>query len=436
MFFSYLFKNKESKNAIWLISGKIAQMLMSLVVGILAARYLGPNNYGLIGYGSAFVAFFTAICTLGINYVIIKDFVDNPKEQGLAIGSVIFLRGIFSLCSALMIIGISAFLDSNEPLTITVVALCSISLFFQIFDTIHFWFQSQYQSKVTAIATFVAYFATSLYKILLLIFQKDVRWFAFASSVDFIVLGLLLLVIYWRNGGPKLKISLKKGFSLLSKSYHYILSGMMVAIYGQTDRLMLKQMLDESSVGCYTIAVTVSTMWVFVLAAIIDSVVPTIMRLHKSDYNAYENKNCQLYSIVFYASMGVSLLLTLSSDIVIGIMYGEAYAPSAPILKIVTWYVAFAYLGVARNAWVVCENNQKYLKYMYLGAAILNVILNLIMIPVWGARGAAAASLVTQFATSILLPYLFQPMRKNTLLILRAINPLFVLHQITRKNGN
>ena len=196
MFLSHFFKNKESKNAIWLISGKIAQMLMSVVVGILAARYLGPSNYGLIGYGTAFVAFFTALCTLGINYVIIKDFVDNPNEQGVAIGSVIFLRGIFSLCSAIMIVGISFLLDNNEPLTIAVVALCSISLFFQIFDTIHFWFQSRYQSKNTAIATFIAYFATSLYKILLLILQKDVRWFAFASSIDFIVLGIILFVMY------------------------------------------------------------------------------------------------------------------------------------------------------------------------------------------------------------------------------------------------
>lgn len=421
MISSILLKSKESKNAIWLISGKIAQMLLSLIVGILTARYLGPSNYGLIGYGAAFVAFFTALCTLGINYVIIKDFVDHPEDQGLAVGSVIFLRGISSLCSAAMIVGISCVLDANEPLTIVVVALCSISLFFQIFDTLNFWFQSRYQSKVTAVVTFIAYFATSLYKIVLLVLQKDVRWFAFANSIDFIVLGALLLIMYYRYGGPKLKFSWKKGKYLLSKSYHYILSGMMVAIYGQTDRLMLKQMLDESSVGYYTIAATVSTMWVFILAAIIDSIVPTIMRLHKNDYCAFERKNCQLYSIVFYASMGVSLLITIFADFIIRLMYGEAFVPSASVLKIVTWYTAFSYLGVARNAWIVCENNQKYLKYMYFGAAVLNVLMNYFMIPVWGAEGAAMASLLTQIATSIVLPCFFKPMRRNVILMLKAI---------------
>ena len=117
------FLTKESKNAGWLIGGKVAQMLLSLVVGILSARYLGPSNYGLIGYGMALVSFFMAFCTLGINSVIIKDFVDNPHEQGVAIGSTLMLRGLSSLCSALMIIGISFFLDASEPITITVVTL-------------------------------------------------------------------------------------------------------------------------------------------------------------------------------------------------------------------------------------------------------------------------------------------------------------------------
>ena len=196
---------------------------------------------------------------------------------------------------------------------------------------------------------------------------------------------------------------------------------------------MLKQMLDESSVGYYTIATTVSLMWVFILAAIIDSIVPTIMQLHKKDYIAFERKNCQLYAIVFYASMGVSLLLTLSSDFVVRIMYGDAYAPSASILKIVTWYTAFSYLGVARNAWIVCENNQKYLKYMYFGAAVLNVALNYVLIPVLGANGAAFASLITQVSTSLVLPCLFKPMRKNTWLMLRGMNPFLLVDLFKQK---
>ena len=72
-------------------------MLLSLVVGVLTARYLGPGNYGLVNYGAAYVGFFSSLCTLGINNVIVKDFIDHPDEQGTAIGSNACSKGAIKL---------------------------------------------------------------------------------------------------------------------------------------------------------------------------------------------------------------------------------------------------------------------------------------------------------------------------------------------------
>lgn len=101
-------------------------------------------------------------------------------------------------------------------------------------------------------------------------------------------------------------------------------------------------------------------------------------------------------------------------------MYGAEYAPAGLPLKIITWYTAFSYLGVSRNSWIVCEGKQKYLKYMYLSAAVINVFLNLALIPVLGAAGAALASLITQICTSMVLPLFFKGMRRNTILMLQG----------------
>lgn len=417
----FFLKNKETSNALWLIGGKVAQMLLSLFVGVLSARYLGPSNYGLIGYGFAIVNFFMAFCTLGINSIIIKDFFDHPEEQGQAIGSTIVLRTISSFLSAIMVVSISLLLDWGDWETIVVVALCSVSLLFHSFDTIKYWFQHQYKSKITAIAVFIAYVATSVYKIVLLILNKSVFWFAFANSVDYIALSVLLLIFYKKHNGPKFSFSWKKGMSLLKKSYHYILSGMMVAIYAQTDKLMLKQMLDESAVGYYATAVAICSMWTFVLTAIIDSMYPTIIQSFKQDTKTFEKKNRQLYAIVFYISAFVSLIFLIFGDLIIKILYGSAYAPTATPLKVITWYTAFSYFGVARNAWIVCNNKQKHLKHMYIFAVIINVGLNIIFIPIGGAAGAALASLITQIFTSIILPFFVKDLRPNAKLMLEAI---------------
>ena len=413
--------NKEVKNASWIIAGRIVQMAISFFISILTARYLGPSNYGIINYVGAYVTFFSSLCNLGINSVIIKDFVDNPEDQGKAIGTSIVLRAFSSLLSSFMIVGIVSIVDKGEPITITVSVLCSIALIFQIFDTINYWFQSKYQSKVTTIAGFIAYIATSIYKIILLILQKSVVWFAFASSVDYIVVAMCLFQAYKMHKGPKLEFSLAKGKCLLSQSYHYILSNMMVAVYMQTDKFMLKQMLGETSVGYYSLASTVNMMWCFVLNAIIDSLYPTIMSLYKSgNKEAFERKNRQLYAIVIYVSIFVAIMFMLFGKFAVVLIYGAEYEPSGNLLKIIAWYTIFAYLGVARNAWIVCTNNQKYLKYMYFSAAIANVIMNLIFIPIWGAAGAAVASLLTQILTGMVLPCFIKQMRPNVKLMAEA----------------
>lgn len=412
--------SKELKNAGWLISGRVIQMVLSFFISIFTARFLGPGNYGVINYASAYVAFFTSLCTLGINSVIIKDFAEHPQEQGKAIGTTLVLRGVSSALSTLMIIGIVGILDKGDRTTIVASGLCATALVFQVFDTINYWFQARYQSKVTAMATLFAYLAISVYKIILLILQKNVLWFAFASSVDYIFLAMFLLAAYRKYDGPKLSFSWSKGKALLGQSYHYILSGMMVAIYMQTDKLMLKQMLDETSVGYYSLASSINTMWVFVLTAIIDSMFPTIISLYKTDRQAFEKKNRQLYAIIIYISIFVSLVFVFFGKFMIRLLYGVEYLPATVPLRIITWYTIFCYLGVARGAWIICENKQKYLKYMYVSAAVINILLNYFMIPVLGASGAALASLITQICTCILLPCCVRDLRPNVKLMLQG----------------
>lgn len=421
MKFRSVFKSREVQNAGWLIGGKVAQMVLSLFVGLLSARYLGPSNYGLISYGNALIALFMSLCTLGINSVIVKELLDNPQSQGEALGTAIFLRVLSSFLSALMAISVSLILDYGQWETVIVVAMCSVSLVFHAFDTISYWFQARYQSKILALITFAAYVATSIYKIALLILQKSVFWFAFASSVDYIVLAALLLWAYRKNGGTPFRFSLTKGRKILSKSYHYILSGMMVAIYGQTDKLMLKQLLSESEVGYYTIATTLCGMWTFILSAVIDSMYPTLVRAYQQDKALFAKRNRQLYAIVFYLSVCASLGFTVLGNWIVKLLYGAEYLPAVIPLRVVTWYTAFSYLGVARNAWMVCNDKQKYIKFMYIPAVFINIALNSLLIPTMGATGAAVASLVTQIATSILLPLCIRDLRPNAKLMLEAI---------------
>lgn len=415
------FKNRTVRNAGWLIGGRIVHIILSFVIGLLSARYLGPGNYGLINYATAFATFFNAFCTLGINSVIVKNFIDHPEEEGETLGTTLILRLVSSFLSLCTITGIVSIIDRGETVTIVVVVLYCISLVFHVFDTFNYWFQSKLMSKYYAITTLVSYLVASAYRIVLLMTGKSTEWFALANSVDYFIVAVLLFTFYKKNRGPKLSFSFRKAKELLSISCSYILSGLMVAVYAATDKLMLKQMLDESAVGYYALAFSISTMWAFILAAIIDSLKPGIMRDHNEDRQKYLDGNRKLYAIIFYFSLFASSCVFIVAPLFIRIMYGDTYLPAVTPLRIVTWYVAFSYMGVARDIWIVCERKQKYLKYMYAGSAALNIVLNFIAIPIFGASGAAIATLVTQISTIFLFPVLIKDMRPNVKLVAEAV---------------
>ena len=195
----------------------------------------------------------------------------------------------------------------------------------------------------------------------------------------------------------------------------------MVSVYAQTDKIMLKQMIDDAAIGYYATANSLCNMWCFVLGAIIDSLFPSIMRAYNVNKTEYDKLNRILYAIVFYVCAFVAVLFAIFGEWVVRLLYGDAYLPAAIPLKVLTWYTAFSYLGVARNAWIVCENKQKYLKYIYVSAALANVILNLLLIPVWGTTGAAVASLTAQIVTVMVAPFFIREMRENSMMMLDAI---------------
>ena len=276
-------------------------------------------------------------------------------------------------------------------------------------------------SKYDAIASLISFVISSAFKVYILAAKKNILWFAVVPAIDYFMLSIILFGFYRKCHGARLSFSLSKGKELLASSKSYILSGLMVSIYASTDKLMLKQLMGESSVGFYSLAVSCSTMWAFILSAIIESMNPSIMEYFNTNQEKFVRQNKRLYAIVCYISIVASTLLFLIAPFFIRIFYGDAYLLSVAPLRIIVWYVCFSYLGVARDAWIMCYNRQKYLKYLYFLSALTNIILNYFLIPLWGTSGAALASLLTQISSVCVFPMIFKELRPNVKLMIDAV---------------
>lgn len=416
-------KNRVVKNASWIIGIQIVKSLLGLVISMLTARFLGPSNFGLINYAASIVAFVTPIMYLGLNGVLVQEIVNTPEKEGEILGTSVTMTFLSSLLCVIGVISFAAAVNRGERETVIVCALYSTLLIFQSLELLNYWFQAKLLSKYASGVALFAYAVISGYKIYLLAAHKSIYWFALSNALDYMIIVIGLFIVYKRLGGGRLRFNLSTARRLWGKSRYYIVSNMMIAIFAQTDRIMLKLMINDAATGYYSAAVACAGMTGFVFVAIIDSFRPLIFDDKKTDEIRYEKDMCRLYGIIIYLSLLQSLVITLFSGLIIKILYGAAYSASINALKLIVWYTTFSYLGSVRNIWILAENKQKYLWIINLSGALANVALNYILIPITGIMGAALASLVTQIFTNVIIGFIIRPIRYSNTLMLRALNP-------------
>lgn len=428
-----MIKNKVVRNASWIIVCKIVQTILGMIISIFTARYLGPSNFGVISYAASIVSFFVPIMQLGLNNILVQETIQNPEEEGAIYGSALLLN---FLCSLACIVGMTTFVlftAAKEPETIFVCILYSTILIAQALEQIQYWYQAKYLSKYVSIVSLCAYLLVSIYKIFLLMTQKSIYWFAVSNAIDYFLISFALLIIYKKKGGQRLRFSRTHAKRMVCVGKYYILSALMVTLFANTDKIMLKMMIDDAATGYYSVAVTCAGVTSFIFSAIIDSARPAILESRKDSDSAFEKNMSKLYCIVTYLSLAQSLFMTLFSKYLITLLYGAIYAPAIPALRLIVWYTTFAYYGAIRNVWILSEGKQKHLLFINLSGVLANILLNALLIPFWGLLGAAFASLATQIFTNIVTGFFLKPIARNNLLILKGLNPFILFERHATK---
>lgn len=415
-------RNKIIRNASWILICRVIQSVFALVISMITARYLGPANYGVVNYGASIAAFLYPISSLGLGNILVQETLGHPEEEGKIYGtSLILSLGASGLCM-LGIWSFASWANAGEGETILVCVLYSFVLLAQAAELIRYWFQARFLSKYVSLISLGAYLVVSGYKILLFATGKSIYWFALSNAFDYLLIALGLLVTYRKLGGGKLAFSAHVARRMVRSSRHYIVAGMMVTVFAQTDKIMLKLMVGETATGYYSAAVACAGLTSFVFTAILDSARPAIFEAEKQSREKLESSVSLLYCLVTYLSLAQSAAMAIFAKPLVGILYGAQYTPAVDVLRLVVWYTTFSYLGAVRNIWMLAEGTQKYLWVINLSGAGANILLNALLIPLWGVMGAAAASLVTQFFTNVIVSIMIKPIRRNNLLILRGLD--------------
>src|SRR3569833_2234335 len=154
------------------------------------------------------------------------------------------------------------------------------------------------------------------------------------------------------------------------------------------DQIMLQNMKGIKEAGAYATVASLSEAWNFVPSVIVTSLFPAILNARRDDSARYNKRIQYLYDLMVYLSVPVAIVVTFASPLIYK-LYKPEYAYAAPVLSVHIWSGVFVFLGAASSQYLIAEYFST-LTFVRTGAgAIVNIVLNLILIPKMGMMGAA-----------------------------------------------
>ncbi len=396
--------HKILANISWLFADRILRMGFGLVVGIWVARYLGVQQFGLLNYAIAFVAIFNPLANLGLDVVVVRRLVADPTQQQSILGTSFWMRFVAGWLTWLAVIIGIYLLRHDDAMTIVTVMILGAANIFQSFDTIDLWFQSQVRSKYSVLAKNAAFIATTSIRVVMVLSHAPIVAFVVAILLE-AVLGAVGLLIVYKQQGYLVKLwqwSRSLAQDLLRESLPLILSGLTIMIYMRIDQIMLGQMIGDKAVGVYSAATRISEVWYFIPMTVSSSVMPSIFNAKEISEELYYQRIGGLNRGLTWLAIAVAIVMTFVSKPLIVMLFGNSYIESGTILAVHIWASVFVFSGVATSGWFIAENLSYLSLYRTLSGAIVNILLNIFLIPIYGGLGAAIATVIAQAVASFI----------------------------------
>ena len=414
---------KIIKHSSWMVGDKVFTMIIGVFVTAIVARYFGPESYGQFNYALSFVTLFTALSTLGLETLTVKAIVDKDQDEGTILCTSLVLRVIGGVILTIIAVTLIRLIEPNDSNTHILVLILSLNMVFKALEVIEYWIQAHQRAKISSVVRIVAYVIIAGFKIGMVLLGGNLIHFALIHMLNVIIIGIGLIIAYFRNREEKFKwkVDMSYAKSILSQSWYLILSGLMATLYMQIDKVMLGSLMPTKvEVGVYSAAVSIASMWYFVPMAIITSFKPVIMSKKKINEESYLKSVQLLYTIIAWLGICFGIFVLIFSNPIVNILYGAEYQKASSILSVSIWAGTFAMLGSARGIWLISEGLQKYSVIYISAGAIINIVLNYLLIPVIGGYGAAVATLISQVTVAIIAPLFIKQTRISAIMILKA----------------
>lgn len=409
-------------NTAWLSGGQVLRLTIGLIVGVLVARHLGPEQFGQYSFALALVAIASSISSLAADSVVAREIVTDPRASNVILGSQFVLRALGSLL-ALGAVLIVSWLHS-ESSELVIVAVAAVSLLFSPSEGIAIWFQAEQRPRASVLSKTVGFFVASFIRLMLVYGGGSVVAFATLFSVEAALSAVALVYTYHAYGERLWNWNVSRSWvsKLFHDSWPLLFAGISSMLYMRLDVVMLNEMHGAHETGIYSAATRISEAWNFVPMALMAALQPVLLRTKLDQHALFVRRMEMLYVCTAWASIIVAVIITAISVPLVRLLFGAEYHGSGSVLALHTWSGIAVYLGVVSSQYLLAENLLRISMFRTMLGLATNIVLNLALIPSYGAQGAAAATIISYFVATFSL-VIFVSTRSQAVLMVRAFNP-------------
>lgn len=401
-------------NVFWAMLGKVVNMAAALFVGILVARYLGPENYGVMNYVISYVALFSVIATFGLSNIEVRELSRTPEKKNEILGTCFVIRFFFTTIAYLVIV-ITVFIFDTDSFTKAMILLYGLSLYTtSCFEVIRNYFTSIVKNEYVVKSEIARTLIGASIKVVLLLMHSPLWCFIVAMAFDTVLVASGYTISYksavgrlidWRFDKTKVRY-------LVTQSFPLLLSGAAIIIYQRIDQVMIGNMIDNESVGYFATAGKFLDLILFLPTVLTQTVTPLIVKTKRDGAQIeYETKSYQFVSIVVWVSIIMALFFSVFAYPMIRYTYGVQYLAAVPVLQIMAWKTVGMAISSAGGQLIIIEKLQKWAVFRNLAGCVVCVVLNLFLIPKYGIIGSAFVTIITLFVSGFLANYLIPPYR-------------------------
>ncbi|MCV9388486.1 flippase [Reichenbachiella ulvae] len=402
-------KSFGSKKIFWntgfLFVEKVFSFSVSFITSVYVIRYLGPEEFGLLEYANSIVAILLPLSRLGLMDIVVKELVSKGSPQISNVVSTSFTTIFISGCVFFALTCLNFYFLGSEKTLKWLVILTSVRLLFQSFEVFDCYFKSKVAAGYSVLARVTFQVSVSALKLVGVILKMGLFYFALTTIIGLLLQAIVLITSYLvLYDKPKiyLKINLHYAKSLVLDSWPLLISGLSTIIYMKIDQIMLKYFVSQSDLGNYAVAARLSELWYFIPMAIISSVYPSIIK-SRSNVKLFQTRFQQLFDVILAISLCLALPITFFGEEVVLFLYGFEYQKSGSVLILHIWACLFGFMGLVQTKWMILKGQQRIKMTFNLAGAVLNILLNLYMIPWLGVIGAAWSTILSLCISNWLL---------------------------------